>query len=84
VICIVYLNDILIYSRAEEGHERNTCAALDHLPQFQLCRSLKEYEFDVLKVEFLSFVVSIESVAMDESTVSAIRDWLIPTTLREV
>jgi len=84
VICVVYLDDILIYSMTQAEHRRNTATVLERLRKFQLYANLKKCEFDTQEVEFLGFIISPDGVKMDPRRVVAISEWPVPQTLREV
>ncbi|XP_052622996.1 uncharacterized protein LOC128128159 [Lactuca sativa] len=81
---VVYLDDILVYSKSLEDH-------LVHLKQvFETLRAQKLYgkqekcSFLVEEVAFLGFVVSRNGVSVDPSKTEAIKSWPIPTNISEV
>src|ERR1700709_430692 len=84
VTCVVYLDDILIYSEDPDQHTKAVREVLERLQQHQLFVNLEKCEFDTEKVEFLGFVISLEGVAMESSRVTAIQDWPTPRNAREV
>lgn len=84
VICVIYLDDILIYSEEKERHRADVCQVLRRLREYKLYANLKKCEFLVDKVEFLGFIISTSGVSMDPSRVSAIAQWPEPLTLREL
>ena len=62
VICVVYLDDILIFSKSETEHAEHVRQVLERLRQYSLYVKLSKCAFSVKEVEFLSFIVSIASV----------------------
>ena len=84
VTCVVYLDDILIYSNSREEHVRHVCKVLARLHKFALYGSIKKCEFFTQEVEFLGFIVSTAGVAMDPRRVSAVADWPTPKTFHDV
>ena len=84
VTCVVYLDDILVFSKTEAEHQRNVCEVLRRLRKFQLFVNLKKCAFSVKQIEFLGFIVSTQGVQMDPSRVEAIKDWPIPKTYRDI
>ena len=84
IICVVYLDDILIYSAEEAEHWKHVKRVLERLRNFALYASLKKCQFNTTKVEFLGFVVSTDGVAMDQERVATVKDWPKPQTYREV
>ena len=83
-ICVVYLDDILIYSATPEKHWDHVREVLERLRQYKLYGNLKKCEFSTTKVEFLGFIVSTEGVSMDAERVRTVRDWPRPQSYREV
>jgi hypothetical protein len=58
-ICVVYLNNILIYSQLKEEHKHHVCEILEQLQHYKLFVNLKKCVFSTDTVEFLRFIVSI-------------------------
>jgi transposase InsO family protein len=83
-ICIVYLDDILIYSDNPADHTKHVHRVLERLKQHSLLVNLEKCEFDVERVGFLGFVVDPAGIHMEPSRVSAIREWPIPTCVKDV
>jgi hypothetical protein len=83
-ICIVYLDDILIYSKDEKEHEKHVKIVLQRLRDYALYAKLSKCTFHTKEVEFLGFVVNINGVTMDANRVRSIREWPAPATHREV
>lgn len=73
--CVVYLDDILIYSESREEHVRHVCAVLERLRKFALYGNLKKCSFFQKEVSFLGFVISNEGIAMEPSRVEAVVAW---------
>ena len=84
VVCVVYLDDILIYSADANTHRADVKRILDRLRKFGLYASLKKCQFETKEVEFLGFVVGTSGVKMDHSRVVSIQEWPVPTTVREL
>ena len=74
VFCVVYLDDILIYSSLLKEHWGHIRQILKCLHKFQLFANLKKCAFAVQQVDFLSFVISVKEVTMDSSQVNIIAD----------
>jgi hypothetical protein len=83
-ICVVYLDDILIYSENEEQHAEHVRRVLERLRQWGLYAKLSKCEFHTRYVEFLGFVVTSSGVVMDPERVRAIREWPTPTCFRDI
>jgi hypothetical protein len=72
-ICIVYLNDILIYSKDEKKHEQHVKLVLQKLRDYALYAKPSKCTFHTKEVEFLGFVVTTNGVTIDENRVRSIR-----------
>ena len=70
--CVVYLDDILIYSSSQEEHLDYVKQVLERLRRFSLYISLKKCEFFITEVEFLDFIMFIDDVVMNKRRVKAI------------
>jgi hypothetical protein len=82
--CVVYLDDILIYSETREEHVRHIREVLQRLRKFALFASLKKCFFFRQEVEFLGFIVSTAGVSIDPSRISTVVGWPIPQSYYEV
>jgi hypothetical protein len=78
---IVFIDDILVYSRNKEEH---LCIILNHLREHQLYAKFSKCEFWLKEVSFLGHVLSAEGVAVDPGKVRDILDWKPPTTVHQV
>jgi len=68
---VVYLDDILIFSKNPEEHTKHICEVLAHLQKNQLFTKEK-CEFSINTPEFLGFVISPDSISMSKSKVNTI------------
>lgn len=57
---------------------------LKRLRQFKLYENRKKYEFDATSVEFLGFVVGVDSISKEPSRVESITSWPEPNTFKEL
>ena len=86
IICVVYLDDILIYTSDEdsETHWKAVRKVLKCLKKFRLFFKLKKCKFMTIKVEFLRFIVSSEGVSMNTCKVKIVTEWPEPTLIKEI
>lgn len=82
--CVVYLDDILVYSDSQADHVRHLREVLERLRKFALYASKKKCEFFIQEVEFLGFIVSTAGVSMDSRRVAAVEEWPTPKTFKDV
>jgi transposase InsO family protein len=83
-ICIVYLDDILIYSEKEEEHTQHVHRVLERLQQHNLYVNLAKCAFDVQEVEFLGYVIDPQGIRMEPSRIEAIRTWPEPRSVKDI
>jgi hypothetical protein len=81
---VVYFDDILIYNPNKEKHIQHVREVLCVLRREKFYASPKKCSFMKDLVLFLGYIVSKDGLAVDESKVTIVRDWPIPTTLHEV
>jgi hypothetical protein len=74
-ICVVYLDDILIYSENLEDHRRHVREVFERLRRFSLFANLKKCSFFQTEVKFLGFIVGREGIRMDPKRVKVITQW---------
>jgi hypothetical protein len=75
---VVYLDDILVYSKSLDEHVDYLHCVLAVLRKEKLNANLKKCSFYLDKVVFLGYVVSAKGIAVDEEKVKAVKEW--PTT----
>ena len=81
---IVFLDDVLIYSRTLAEHRKHVRQVLDVLRQHQLYCKESKCEFFRDHVEFLGHRVDRDGMHMMEDKVRAIRDWPTPTAVEDI
>ena len=69
---VVFIDDILIYSRSREENESHLRIILNMLKEKQLYAKLSKCEFWLSEVKFLGHVISQDGVAVDPSKVEAV------------
>ncbi|GJT58364.1 putative nucleotidyltransferase, ribonuclease H [Tanacetum coccineum] len=81
---IVFIDDILVFSKSKEEHEEHLRTVLQILRQEKLYAKFSKCEFWLSKVAFLGHIVSAEGITMDPAKVEAITKWPRPTSVTEV
>jgi hypothetical protein len=81
---MVFIDDILVYSKSMEKHEEHLWIVLQRLWEHQLYVKFSKYEFWIKEVPFLGHVVSPEGIMVDPSKVKEVLDWKPPTSVSEV
>jgi ribonuclease HI len=81
---VVFIDDILIYSRTKEEHEEHLRLALEKLREHQLYAKFSKCEFWLSEVKFLVHFISAGGVAVDPSNVESVTNWKQPKTVSEI
>jgi hypothetical protein len=81
---IVYLDDILIFSKTRQEHLADLDAVLKILQEHHLYANLNKCEFARKEVQYLGHIVNAHGILPDPAKIKAIRDWPIPAHTREL
>jgi hypothetical protein len=81
---VVFIDDILIYSKMLEEHEEHLWKVLERLRSEKLYAKLEKCEFWLDSVSFLGHVISGKGVAVDQEKVKAVVEWTRPTSVFEI
>ncbi|CAA0824502.1 Uncharacterized mitochondrial protein AtMg00860, partial [Striga hermonthica] len=81
---IVFIDDILIYSKSQKEHEEHLRVVLETLRQEKLFAKFSKCEFWLQRVFFLGHVITQAGIEVDPSKVSAIQNWSTPRSPSEV
>ena len=82
--CIIYLDDIVIFSKDLASHLERLEAVFQKLEKAGLKLKPSKCELFQRQLAYLGHVISAKGVATDEGKIKAIRDWPTPTTVMEV
>ena len=81
---IIYMDDILIFAKTREELEKRTKAVLKRLEDYDLYLKPKKCEFNKKRIEYLGMIVEEGKLSMDPVKLGGIRDWPIPSTVKQV
>jgi hypothetical protein len=81
---IVFLDEILVYSKSEEEHEHHLRLVLQVLREYQLYAKLSKCYFYQEKIHYLGHIISEQDIAVDLENIEAIRGWPTPRNVSEV
>nr|GEX37921.1 putative reverse transcriptase domain-containing protein [Tanacetum cinerariifolium] len=81
---IVFIDDILIYSKNRKEHEGHLKLILKLLKEEELYAKFSKCEFWLSKVKFLGHVIDSKGIHVDPSKIEAIKDWKSPKTPTEI
>ena len=81
---IVFIDDILVYSKTEEDHVRHLRIVLQRLREEKLYAKFSKCEFWLTSVTFLGHVVSKEGIRVDQDKIEEVRGMTRPTSSHEI
>ncbi|GJV35043.1 putative reverse transcriptase domain-containing protein [Tanacetum coccineum] len=81
---IVFIDDILIYSKNKKEHEEHLKAILELLKKEELYAKFSKCEFWLPKVQFFGHVIDSQGIHMDPAKIESIKDWASPKTPTEI
>jgi hypothetical protein len=81
---VVYLDDILIFSKSPEEHAQHLKQVLQVLRDNSLYAKLSKCEFERAELKFLGHIVGKDGVKPDPAKIQAVADWPVPTDVPEL
>ncbi|GJR39581.1 putative reverse transcriptase domain-containing protein [Tanacetum coccineum] len=81
---IVFIDDILIYSRNEEEHANHLRIILELLQKEKLYAKFSKCDFWIHIVQFLGHLIDSQGLHVDPAKIEAVKNWTSPTTPTEV
>jgi len=84
ICCIVYLDDVLIYSENREQHQKDMVAIIRAIRKERMKLKPSKCEFHQRETEYLGFIINNEGVKGDPITTATIRDWKPPTNKKGI
>ncbi|GJS30835.1 putative reverse transcriptase domain-containing protein [Tanacetum coccineum] len=81
---IVFIDDILIYSKNKQEHEEHLKIILELLKKEELYAKFSKCEFWIPKVQFLGHVIDNKGIHVDPAKIESVKDWTSPKTPTEI
>jgi hypothetical protein len=81
---VVFIDDILIYSKNLEDHAKHLHVVLQKLRDHHLYAKFSKYEFWLDTVKFLGHTISSDGISIDPSKVHEVMDWKPPTSVHQI
>ena len=81
---LAFLDDILIYSKNEEEHEKNLRMVLKVLGENMIYEKLSKCEFYQKKNDYLGHIILEEGIFVDLENIEAIMNWPTPRSVIDV
>jgi hypothetical protein len=84
VSMIVFIDDILIFSKTLEEHRKHVDQVLERLWQNQLFANWEKCAFNTDKVDYCGVNVSAKGISVHQDKVQAVSEWPIPKSVRDI
>nr|GFB40569.1 putative reverse transcriptase domain-containing protein [Tanacetum cinerariifolium] len=81
---IVFIDDILIYSKDEKEHEEHLKTILELLKKEELYAKFSKCEFWIPKILFLGHVIDSQGIHVDPAKIESVKDWTSPKSPTEI
>jgi hypothetical protein len=81
---VVFIDDILIFSKNEDEHDEHLCLVLQKLRENQLYVKLNKCEFWLKEVSFLGHIISEGGIFVDPSKVKDVLSWNTPQNVSDI
>ena len=81
---VVFIDDILVYSRDEKEHEQHLKIVLQTLREKKLYAKLSKCDFWLKEISFLGHIVSAEGIRVDPVKIEVVVNWKPPRSVTEV
>ena len=82
--CIIYLDDIIVFSKTPEEHLRRLRGVFDKLAKVGLKLKPSRCEFFKSRITYLGHIVSEAGIEMDPKKIEAVKNWTLPRTVTDV
>ena len=84
VFVIVYLDDILVYSKSEADYKVHVRKVLKALKRVNLQIKLEKSQFYWIEIKFLSYIITDKDIKMNLKKVRVIVEWPVPKSVKDV
>jgi hypothetical protein len=81
---VVFIDDILIYSKSEKEHAQHLRVVLQRLRDHKLYAKFSKCEFWFKSVKFLGHTISHYGISVDPSKVQEVMDWKPPKSVHQI
>eukprot|EP00253_Pinus_taeda_P021744 PITA_21744 len=81
---LIFIDDILIYSRTMEEHHEHLRMVLQTLPEHQLYEKFSKCDFFKEEIQYLGHVITKEGITVDPEKIKVIMDWPVPKDVADI
>jgi hypothetical protein len=81
---VVFIDDILVYSKTEEEHDEHLRIVLQTLRKHKLYAKFDKFNFYQNEIQYLGHVISVEGIVVDPKKTKSIMEWPIPKDVADI
>ena len=81
---MVFIDNILVYSKSKEGHEEHLWIVLQVLQEHQFYARFRKCDFYKPQIQYLGHIIFKKGIDMDPKKIKAIEDWPTPTSVTDI
>jgi hypothetical protein len=81
---VVFIDDILVYSKTEEEHDEHLRIVLQTLRKHKLYAKFDKCDFYQKEIQYLGHVISAEGIVVDPEKIKSIMEWLVPKDVVDI
>ena len=81
---VVFIDDILVYSKMEEEHDEHLRIVLQTLRKYNLYTKFAKCDFNKKEIQYLGHVISSEGIVVDLEKIKAIMEWPMPKDVADI
>lgn len=81
---LVFVDDILVYSRTLEEHKNHLRQVFETLSKHQLRVKLSKCSFAQTQLSYLGHIISVDGVSTDPEKIQVVRQWPVPVSVKDV
>ena len=82
--CIIYLDDIIVFSKTPEEHLKRLQGVFDKLAKAGLKLKPSKCEFFKSRINYLGHIISAAGIETDPKKIEAVKNWTLPRTVTDV
>ena len=82
--CLIYLDDVIVFSQTFDDHLRHLSLVFDRLRIANLKLKPSKCKFGCKTVQYLGFIATPDGISPDSGKVASVRDYPVPTTLKQL
>jgi len=81
---LVFIDDILVYSKNKHEHEEHLHIVIRVLREHQIYAKFSKCDFYKPQIQYLGHIISEEGIVVDLENIRAIKDWPTPTSVTDI